>query len=119
MSRKLMFPCPVCTGPREVLMTKKDKPYLTCDPCGVQVFVRGPDGIQEFSRLLQSTSEETLLSRITHMERRYRLTCPACGHKFWINPKLIKTSMFDGSVKGVRCPEKSCEGVAIWNEGAK
>jgi len=26
MSGKLMFPCPVCTGPREVLMTKKDKP---------------------------------------------------------------------------------------------
>ncbi len=23
-------------------MTKKDKPYITCDPCGVQVFVRGP-----------------------------------------------------------------------------
>lgn len=119
MSGKPMFPCPVCTGPREVLMTKKDKPYLTCDPCGVQVFVRGPDGIKEFSRLLQSTSEETLLSRITHIERRYRLTCPECGHKFWINPRLIKTSMFDGSVKGFRCPERGCEGLAVWSEGTK
>jgi len=102
-----------------VRLTKKDKPYLTCDPCGVQVFVRGPDGIKEFSRLLQSTSEEPLLVRLTHMEQRYRLTCPECGHKFWITPKLIKTSVFDGSVKGFRCPERGCEGVALWAEGVK
>ncbi len=100
-------------------MTKKDKPYLTCDPCGVQVFVRGPAGISEFNRLLQRTSEEGLLSRLTHMEQRYRLTCPDCGHKFWITSKLIKTSMFDGSMKGFRCPEKGCEGVALWGEGAR
>ena len=119
MSEKTMFPCPVCTGPREVLLTKKRKPYLHCDPCGVQVFVRGPAGIKEFSRLLQSTSEEPLLARLTQMEQRYRLTCPNCGHKFWIAPKLIKTSMFDGSVKGFRCPERGCEGMALWEEGAK
>jgi len=119
MSGKQMFPCPVCTGPREVLLTKKDKPYLTCDPCGVQVFVRGPSGIREFSRLLQSTSEEPLLARLTHIEKRYRLTCPNCGHKFWITPKLVETSMFDGSVKGFRCPERDCGGVALWNEEAK
>lgn len=116
MNGKQMFPCPVCTGPREVLMTKKDKPYLTCDPCGVQVFVRGPAGISEFNRLLRSTSEEPVLARLTHMEQRYRLTCPDCGHKFWISPKLIKTSMFDGSVKGFHCPERSCGGVAAWDE---
>jgi len=49
---KQMFPCPVCTEPREVRETKKSKPYLICDPCGVQVFVRGPAGIGEFNRLL-------------------------------------------------------------------
>ena len=119
MAGKQMFPCPVCTGPREVLMTKKDKPYLTCDPCGVQVFVRGPGGIREFSRLLQSTSEDALLARATKMEKRYRLTCPKCGHKFWISPKLIKTSVFDGGVKGFRCPEEGCEGVATWEEREK
>ena len=114
-----MFPCPVCTGPREVLMTKKDKPYLTCDPCGVQVFVRGPAGIREFSRLLQSTSEEGLLSRLNYMERQYRLTCPECGQKFWITPKLIKTSVFDGTLKGFRCPERGCVGIASWGEEKK
>lgn len=119
MSRKLMFPCPVCTGPREVLMTKKDKPYLTCDPCGVQVFIRGANGIREFSRLVQGTTEEGLLARLTLMEQRYRLTCPDCGHKFWITQELVKTSMFDGSVKGFRCPESDCGGVALWSEERK
>jgi len=68
LNDNLMFPCPVCTVPREVRTTKKDKPYLTCDPCGIQVFVRGPAGIKEFSRLLQSTSDEGLLARLNHME---------------------------------------------------
>ena len=119
LNNNLMFPCPVCTVPREVRTTKKDKPYLTCDPCGIQVFVRGPAGIKEFSCLLQTTSDEGLLVRLNHMEQRYRLTCPECGNKFWIAPRLIKTSAFDGSVKGFRCPEKNCDGVASWNEVKK
>lgn len=105
--------------PREVRATKKDKPYLICDSCGIQVFVRGPDGIREFSRLLQATSEESLLSRLNHIEQRYRLVCPGCGNKFWITPKLVKTSTFDGSLRGFRCPEKNCNGVAAWSEVQK
>jgi len=100
-------------------MTKKDKPYLTCDPCGVQVFVRGPGGIKEFEQLLQRTNEPGLLATLNHMEQRYRLTCPDCGRKFWITPGLIKTSMFDGSVKGFRCPDSDCDGVASWEERTK
>jgi len=57
---KPMFPCPVCTQVREVRLTKKDKPYLHCDPCGVQVFVRGPEGIEELRRLLQHTNNDDL-----------------------------------------------------------
>lgn len=113
---KPMFPCPVCTVPREVLLTKKDKPYLTCDPCGVQVFVRGPAGVKEFSRLLQATTDESLLQRLNYMENQYRLTCSSCGHKFWVTPKLIKTSAFDGSVKGLKCPNGKCGALVPWNE---
>ena len=116
---KPMFPCPVCTVPREVLLTKKDKPYLTCDPCGVQVFVRGPAGIREFSRLLQTTSDESLLSRLNQIEQQYRVTCSECGNRFWVTPKLIKTSAFDGSVKGLRCPAQRCGAVVPWNERTK
>src|SRR5438876_11810485 len=115
INTKPMFPCPVCTGPREVKLTKKSKPYLTCDACGVQVFVRGHDGISEFRRLLESTSEETLLSRLNYMEQRYRLTCPKCGKKFWIAPQLVRTSGFSGEMKGFRCPEKGCGSVVVWN----
>jgi transcription elongation factor Elf1 len=113
---KQMFPCPVCTQAREVRTTKKDKPYLICDPCGVQVFVRGPSGIDEFRRLLSQTNNEGLLSRLREMEDRYRLTCPECGQEFWAEPKLIKTSMFDGEMKGFRCPKKNCDTVVPWEE---
>jgi hypothetical protein len=98
------------------MTTKKDKPYVICHPCGIQVFVRGPAGIREFNRLLHSTNDEGLLARMNHMESQYRLSCPECGDKFWITPKLIKTSMFDGSVKGFRCPERGCSGTAQWEE---
>ncbi len=111
---KPMFPCPVCTQPREVRETKKDKPYLVCDPCGVQVFVRGPAGIAEFNRLLEHTNGESLLARFKEMERRYRLTCFECGHQFWAEPKLIKTSLFDGGLKGFLCPHKNCGAVVPW-----
>jgi len=47
-----LFPCPVCVELREVRLTKKKKPYITCDPCGIQLFVRGPAGIAAFQRLI-------------------------------------------------------------------
>jgi transcription elongation factor Elf1 len=113
---KRMFPCPVCTEPREVRVTKKDKPYLVCDPCGIQVFVRGPAGIGEFNRLLERTNNDGLLTRLKEMERRYRLTCPECGCRFWIEPELTKTSTFDGTLKGFRCPEKDCGAIVPWKK---
>jgi transcription elongation factor Elf1 len=116
VNNKPMFPCPVCTQSREVRTTKKAKPYLVCDPCGVQVFVRGPAGIEEFRRLLQHTNNEGLLIRLREMERRDRLTCSECGQEFWAEPKLIKTSVFDGSLKGFRCPNKNCDGVVAWEQ---
>ena len=110
------FPCLVCLGAREVRLTKKNKPYLICDPCGIQVFVRGPAGIAEFNRLIEQGDRDGLSARIREMEGRYRLTCPECGHDFWIEPKLIKTSSFDGSLKGLRCPQKGCGAVVPWKE---
>jgi len=111
-----MFPCPVCTQPREVRVTKKDKPYLVCDPCGVQLFIRGPAGIEEFRRLLKRTNQDGLLSRLKEMEERFRLSCPDCGRQFWIEPQLIKTSVLDGTVKGFRCPQKNCDTIIRWEQ---
>jgi len=114
---ELKFPCPVCAKAREVRITKKQKPYLVCDPCGVQLFVRGSAGIEEFNRLLKHNLNNGVLDRLQEMERRYRLTCPKCRIQFWIAPQLTKTSVFDGSLKGFRCPQKNCEAIVTWGEG--
>jgi hypothetical protein len=116
VSRDRKFPCPVCTDPCEVRLSKKDKPYITCDPCGIQLFVRGPAGISAFNRLTDEADGEGLWTRIAEMERRYRLKCPECGCRFWIEPKLAKTSMFDGSLQGFRCPQKECGAIVSWEE---
>lgn len=110
---KPMFPCPVCTQPREVRVTKKGKPHLVCDPCGIQVFIRGSAGIEEFKRLLERTNDPSLLGPLKEMEQRYRLTCSECGCRFWIEPE---TGVFDGSLKGFRCPKKGCGGIVPWKK---
>jgi hypothetical protein len=46
------FPCCICGKPREVRTTKKGKPYLHCDPCGLQMFVRIESGIHRFEALI-------------------------------------------------------------------
>lgn len=114
MSSERMFPCPVCTDPREVKMTKKKKPYITCDPCGIQLFVRGPAGIDAFNRLLDRGRVQSLVTRLAEMERLYYVKWPACGCHFWIEPELVKTSVFDGSLQGFRCPAKNCREVVPW-----
>lgn len=113
---KQMFPCPVCTQPREVRVTKKGKPYLVCDPCGVQVFIRGPAGIAEFDRLCEQACPEGIVPRLQEMGRRYRLICPECGKPFWIEPKLVKTGMLDGTFKGFKCPQERCKAIVPWEE---
>lgn len=113
---KRLFPCPVCLDPREVRLTKKDKPYIVCDPCGIQLFVRGPAGIASFNRLADRASGEDLWTRLEAMEQRYRLRCPECGGRFWIEPQLIETSAWDGSLKGFQCPGKDCGGMVEWGK---
>lgn len=114
LNGKQMFPCPVCAQVREVRLTKKEKPYMICDPCGIQLFVRGPAGIAAFNRLIDRAENKNVWSRLSEMELLFYLECPACGCHFWIEPKLAKTSMFDGSLQGFRCPAKNCREVVPW-----
>lgn len=116
LNGKPMFPCPVCSSPRLVKQTKKAKPYIVCDPCGVQVFVRGPQGIASFNRLVERADGEGLWARAKEIKPRYRLKCPKCGDRFWIEPDLIKTSLFDGSLQGFRCPGKNCGSTVPWEK---
>jgi predicted RNA-binding Zn-ribbon protein involved in translation (DUF1610 family) len=116
LNGRQMFPCPVCADPREVRLTKKKKPYITCDPCGIQVFVRGPFGIAAFNRLVERANRQDMWARLKEMEQLYRLKCPECGSRFWIEPGLAKTSIFDGSLQGFRCPEKKCGATVAWEK---
>ena len=118
MTADQRFPCPVCGVPQQVLSSKKDKPYITCNSCGVQVFVRGREGVQEFRRLLEKAVLEGTVGRMKETIRRYRLRCKSCGSQFWIEPELVVTSVFDGSLKGVRCPKAECGTVNEWKEVA-
>lgn len=113
---KRMFPCPVCATARPVKQTKKAKPYVVCDPCGIQLFVRGPAGIAAFEKLVDPASGNDLWTRLKEMEKRYYVKCPKCGTWFWIEPELAKTSMFDGSLQGFRCPEKKCGATVAWEK---
>ncbi|PYV68647.1 MAG: hypothetical protein DMG97_24140 [Acidobacteria bacterium] len=114
-----LFPCPVCGQGLEIRETKKDKPYLVCDPCGMQLFVRNETGISRLERLVCSAEQRDIWKRLEELQRRYQRKCPKCGEEFWITPDRIKTSWMDGSFVGYRCPEKGCDGVATWGRDEK
>ena len=52
MEHRFYFPCPVCKLMLPVRVTKNQKPYCTCNDCGVQLFVRGKPGINKFAKLV-------------------------------------------------------------------
>ena len=60
----------------------------------------------------------TRIGRFSEMERRYRLRCPECRNHFWIARRLIKTSVFDGGVKGFECPHKGCGAIVPWRDAS-
>jgi hypothetical protein len=107
-----LFPCCVCGKAREVGTTKKDKPYLICDPCGVQVFVRGKTGIRRFEQLVADADGNNIWKRLAELQQRYQFECPKCRKKFWLTPELIKTSWASGKLEGYRCPDPGCGGIA-------
>ena len=65
-----LFPCCICGKPREVRTTKKGKPYLHCDPCGLQMFVRIESGIQRFEALC--AQPKPTLKRFLYFKTRPR-----------------------------------------------
>ena len=55
---KVMIPCWLCSQPVEVKFSRKDKPYLICDNCGVQTFIR------------YGQAEELLLAKVKEYQNR-------------------------------------------------
>jgi len=47
-----VIPCFLCSQELKQRKDKHAKPYFICDPCGVQIFVRGRQGIQNLDQLI-------------------------------------------------------------------
>ena len=114
---KQRFPCPVCHMALDVREDKKKKLYVVCDNCGIQMFVRMPEGIRKFKELISKAEKYDIWAKVAQMEAHYRKQCPDCGKKFWIHESEAKTSWLDGEFEGYKCPDKKCEGVAREEKG--
>jgi predicted RNA-binding Zn-ribbon protein involved in translation (DUF1610 family) len=97
----------------------KDKPYVVCDSCGMQLFVRKDDGIAALNKIssggsaASNASTEKLREKIRSLEKLVLRTCPECGAEFKIREGLIKTSWLDGRFQGFKCPKDGCKGIAL------
>lgn len=111
LTGKRLFPCPICGEGLEVRESKRRKPYVVCNACCVQMFVRCEPGIRRFETLVSDAEARNIWERLSDLERQYRKKCPKCGKSFWASEELIRTSLFDGSFIGYRCPEEDCDGV--------
>jgi predicted RNA-binding Zn-ribbon protein involved in translation (DUF1610 family) len=109
---KRLFPCPVCGEALDVRTSKRSKPYVVCNHCGVQLFIRTQPGIEKFERLIAEARAAGFWERLQKLESQYRKKCPKCGRWFWVSEKLIATSWLDGSFTGFECPEPDCDGLA-------
>jgi DNA-directed RNA polymerase subunit RPC12/RpoP len=112
------FPCPVCLKPLDVRTSKRNKPYVICSGCGVQMFIRERNGIAAFESLVEQGLKADVLSRIAHLEQHYRQTCPECGKQFWVSHELLAKNWFTSKTLGYRCPEKNCQGMVLIGEQA-
>lgn len=57
------YPCPICGELCAIKESKKKKPYYFCDPCGVQVFIRGKSGINQ---LIEIKNNSELLDKLKY-----------------------------------------------------
>ncbi len=48
------FPCPLCGSSLQIRVARTQKPYCHCDPCGIQLFFRGRNGIERLQKLVSS-----------------------------------------------------------------
>ena len=107
---KRFFPCPICWQKLDVRTSKKHKPYVVCQACGMQMFVRTQPGIQKFENELVDARFTNFWTRVARLESQYQKTCPKCGKIFWVNEDRRAKDWFDNFV-GYNCPDSNCGGV--------
>jgi len=57
------IPCVLCGKRLGKRIDKNRKPYFVCDPCGVQMFIRRPQGIENLDELIKTLGKKELPSR--------------------------------------------------------
>lgn len=46
------FPCPLCDQELDIRIDKNEKPYVVCDDCQAQFFIRGENGIERLCEVV-------------------------------------------------------------------
>ncbi len=99
------FPCPVCKEMIPVKDTKNLKPYFICNDCGMQLFVRGKEGIKKFNSLVSELGKDfttkELINKINYFDllknklEEIKNKKPIIGDDFDLNlqEKIIKKEM--------------------------
>jgi hypothetical protein len=64
------FPCPVCSSDLALRVARTQKPYCHCDSCGLQLFIRGKNGIHKLKQILASGVFTSGVSRATELLSR-------------------------------------------------
>lgn len=54
------IPCFLCGRKLEKRMSIREKPYFTCDGCGVQLFVRRKDGVERLDALMRAAEQNVI-----------------------------------------------------------
>jgi DNA-directed RNA polymerase subunit RPC12/RpoP len=108
--RTRLFPCPICWQRLDVRTSKKEKPYVVCQACGMQMFVRTQPGIQKFEKQIIDVGVGNFWARLDMLESQYQKKCPKCGKTFWVNEDRRTKDWFDEFI-GYSCPDSNCNGV--------
>ena len=93
------FPCPVCFEMLDVRHDKNSKPYCVCNACGVQLFIRGKNGIKKLKNLISDyiykVKSQKLIELIDYYDRlKEQLT------------KVVAKKPFFGEDKDLNIQEK-------------
>ena len=70
---KRFLPCILCGMKLFTRIDKNDKPYFMCDPCGIQMFIRRPLGIERLRKLISQIEKNqdqlrAITARLTHFQ---------------------------------------------------
>jgi hypothetical protein len=73
-----LIPCFLCGNGLEIRTSKRNKPYLICDWCGVQTFIRGQRGIKSFYEYKNSLkSGEIIMTGKNNLKITASINCLA------------------------------------------